>query len=28
MSQIDDLHETTPDLDDPGAPEIFFAVSG
>ena len=28
VSQIDDLQETTPDLDDPGAPEVFFAVSG
>eukprot|EP01052_Picozoa_sp_SAG31_P072583 SAG31_NODE_31561_length_366_cov_2.187266_1_plen_67_part_10 len=28
VSQIDDLQETTPDLDDPGAPEIYFAVSG
>eukprot|EP01052_Picozoa_sp_SAG31_P029356 SAG31_NODE_2911_length_4921_cov_2.526752_7_plen_33_part_01 len=25
VSQIDDLQETTPDLDDPGAPEVFFA---
>ena len=28
VSQIDDLQETTPDLDDPNAPEVFFTVSG
>eukprot|EP01052_Picozoa_sp_SAG31_P017961 SAG31_NODE_1252_length_9108_cov_24.066711_10_plen_56_part_00 len=28
LKWTDDLQETTPDLDDPGASEIFFTVSG